>query len=95
MSAGQPDLSNAEQVDYEIEGKEGRTRIRIKEGATLEMRSVVTGVFRIGNDPNTGLPTYFVGSANIVALVNSDKKLRKAVLRQPGKGEGSPSVGVT
>lgn len=95
MNAIQPvDLSKAELVDWEVEGKEGRTRIRVAEGATLEIRQIITGVMRVGNDPITGLPTYNVNAQVTISLVNCDKKLRKAPLKQLGPSEGSPSTGV-
>jgi hypothetical protein len=88
------DLSKAELVEWEVEGKEGRTRIRVGEGATLEVRQIITGVMRIGNDPNTGLPTYNVSAQVTISLVSCDKRLRKPVLKQPGAGEGTASTGV-
>lgn len=94
MSGVPVDLSKAELVDWEVEGREGRTRIRVKEGATLEVRQVITGVMRIGNDPNTGLPTYNVQTQLTISLVNCDKKLRKSALKQPTSTEGTPGTGV-
>lgn len=94
-ASGQPDLSTAEIAEWELQGKEGRTRVRVAEGATLEVRTVIGGVFRVGNDPITGLPRYNVNIQNVVSLVNCDKKLRKPVLKQPGKDEGAPGIGVT
>ena len=88
------DLSTAELMEWELEGKEPRARIRIKEGATLELRVVITQILRMGNDPNTGLPIYNVSWQPVISLVNSDKKLRKAALRQPGPGQGSAGTGM-
>lgn len=95
MPPAQPmDMARAEIVDWEIEGKEGKTRIRVAEGATLEVRAVITGVLRLGNDPNTGLPIYNIQWQNVVSLVNCDKKLRKQPLKQPGPGEGTANTGM-
>lgn len=93
-AAPMPDLSNAEPVEWEIEGRETKTRVRIKEGATMEIRLIVTGVLRNGNDPLTGLPRYHINTALGVSMVNCDKKLRKAALKQPGPGEGTATAGV-
>lgn len=81
-------------MEFEIQGKEGVTRIRVGEGATLELRLIVNNVYRKGNDPATGVPLYIVQSQTTMRLVNFDKKLRKPVLKQPGPGEGSPGTGV-
>ena len=95
MAGSGPDLSNAELVDFELQGKEGVTRIRIAEGATMEGRLIINNVYRTGNDPNTGAPTYHINAAIMFRMVNFDKKLKKPVLRQPGPNSGTPSVGVT
>ena len=95
MAAPKLDLSDAELVDFRIEGKEPMVRIRVEEGATLELRWMITNVYRKGNDPATGVPVYILQSSSpIMRLVNYDKKLRKAALKQPGPDEGSASVGV-
>jgi hypothetical protein len=79
MATPPADLSKAELVEWRVEGKEAMVRIRIEEGATIELRFLITNVYRLGNDPNTGTPTYLVQSQNLMRLVNYDKKLRKSV----------------
>ncbi|HEV2316131.1 MAG TPA: hypothetical protein VGV89_00960 [Thermoplasmata archaeon] len=81
------DLGDAELVDWRVEGKEAMVRIRIEEGATIELRFLITNVYRIGNDPNTGAPNYLVQSQNLMRLVNFDKKLR----RRPDR-DGPPAA---
>jgi hypothetical protein len=94
MSGNPPDLSTAELAEWELEGKEARARVRVKEGATLELRVVITGVLRLGNDQITGLPIYNLQWQPVVSLVNCDKKLRKAPLRPPGPGQGTATTGM-
>ena len=79
-----PDLTSAEIVDYTVAEGDGRLRLKLKDGSVIEVRLEIMNVLRAGNDPNTGLPTYVVQSANLTRLVESPKELRKAPLRQGG-----------
>ncbi|MCI4332605.1 MAG: hypothetical protein L3K01_02575 [Thermoplasmata archaeon] len=93
------DLSDAELMEFEVQGKEAMVRIRVMDGkdsgAVLEIRWTINNVWRKGNDPNTGAPNYIINSANPnVRLVSFDKKLRRAGLRQPGPSEGTKGAGV-
>ncbi len=82
-----PDLSSAEVVDFSVESGEARVRLKLKDGTVLEVKMEITNILRVGNDPNTGLPTYMIQSANIVRLVSCPKELRKApVTRGAGPG---------
>ncbi len=89
-----PNLANAELVEWCIDEGDGKTRIKVKEGATVEIQTVVMGVLRIGNDPATGLPVYSVQAQQLVRLLSAEKKLRKAALQPPGLGQGTPSAGI-
>ncbi len=80
-----PDLANAEIVDYEIVGGDGKLRLKLKDGSVVEIRLEIMNILRAGNDPNTGLPAYVVQSAPLVRLVETPKELRKAPLRPPAK----------
>ncbi len=94
MSGGDaPGLANAELVDWQIERGEGRIRIRVKEGATLELETVVMNVLRSGNDPATGFPVYSIQAQQLIRLVQCDKKLRKSALLPPGSRAGTPMAG--
>jgi hypothetical protein len=93
------DFSDAELMDFEIQGKEAMARIRIKDGdgtgSILEIRWTLNNVWRKGNDPNTGAPNYIIqASAPNVRLVSFDKKLRKPALKPPGPAEGTKGTGV-
>ncbi|MCW6167450.1 MAG: hypothetical protein LVQ64_03275 [Thermoplasmatales archaeon] len=86
-----PDLSNAEVVDYTpIEG-DGRVRLKLKDGATIEVRLEIMNILRAGNEPNTGLPTYIVQSTPLIRLVDCPKELRKLPAR-PGTGKDQKSL---
>ena len=86
-----PDLTSAEIVDYQVAEGDGRLRLKLKDGSVIEVRLEIMNVLRAGNDPNTGLPTYVVQSANLTRLVESPKELRKAPLR-PGGGRDGKSL---
>jgi phosphotransferase system IIB component len=88
-----PDLSNAEVVDYTIESGDTRVRLKLKDGSILEVKMEVTGILRVGNDPNTGFPAYMVQSTNIVRLAHCPKELRKAPLKQGQKDSKQPLPG--
>ncbi|MGB6500169.1 MAG: hypothetical protein WBG19_02040 [Thermoplasmata archaeon] len=88
-----PDLTSAEIVDYSVAEGDGRLRLKLKDGSVIEVRLEIMNVLRAGNDPNTGLPTYVVQSANLTRLVESPKELRKAPLRQGGGRDGKSLPG--
>ncbi|HTP55023.1 MAG TPA: hypothetical protein VML94_08735 [Thermoplasmata archaeon] len=88
-----PDLTNAEIVDYSVAEGDGRLRLKLKDGSVIEVRLEIMNVLRAGNDPNTGLPTYVVQSANLTRLVESPKELRKGPLRQGGGRDGKSLPG--
>ena len=96
--AGPIDFSDAELMDFEMQGKDALARIHVKDGngtgSTLELRWTINNVWRKGNDLVTGAPLYIVQASNPnMRLVSFDRKLRKPTLRPPGPGAGSPGVG--
>ena len=93
MNASMPNLSNAELVEWNEEEGDGKIRIKVKEGAIVELQTVVMGVMRLGNDPATGLPVYSVQTQQLIRLISAEKKLRKQALQAPAMGQGSPSAG--
>jgi len=88
-----PDLTNAEIVDYSVAEGDGRLRLKLKDGSVIEVRLEIMNVLRAGNDPNTGLPTYVVQSANLTRLVESPKELRKGPMRSGGGRDGKSLPG--
>jgi hypothetical protein len=91
MPGAQPDLSNAEIVDYSPLEGDGRLRLKLKDGSIIEVRLEIMNILRAGNDPNTGLPAYIVQSAPLVRLVECPKELRKAPIRG-GAGKDPKSI---
>jgi hypothetical protein len=87
----QPDLSNAEIVDYSVLEGDGRVRLKLKDGSIIEVKLEIMNILRAGNDPNTGLPAYIVQSAPLVRLVETPKELRRAPAR-PGTGKDTKSI---
>ncbi len=88
-----PDLANAEIVDYEVVGGDGKVRLKLKDGSVVEIRLEIMNILRAGNDPNTGLPAYVVQSAPLVRLVETPKELRKAPLRQSKDAKATTGFG--
>ena len=66
-----------ELVEFEVEDEDHWTTLKLKDGSVLKFRSVVTAVFRIGNDPNTGLPVYGIQNSNAIRMVTVPKELIK------------------
>jgi hypothetical protein len=67
--------AGGELVDFEAEGEEHWVKLKLKDGSVLKFKSVVSAIFRMGNDPNTGLPIYAIQTANIVRLASVPKEL--------------------
>lgn len=85
---GQPvmnvDLSQAEYLDFEVEEGHGKIRVKVADGAVLEVTSHIGAIFKIGNDPVTGIPLYNVSMGQpTVRLATFPPKLRKAAVKQP------------
>lgn len=60
--------------------KDPEVRIRIDdEGreAILRVKVVIASVYRVGNDPNNGLPSYQVKTQIVLGLLKSDPALKK------------------
>jgi hypothetical protein len=66
-----------ELVDFEAEGEDHWIKLKLKDGSVLMYKSIVSAIFRVGNDPNTGLPIYMIQSSNVVRLANVPKELIK------------------
>ena len=82
---GVPDLSNAELVEYTVESGENRLRLKLKDGAVIEIRMEVQHVFRVGNDPVTGLPQYVAMTPSLLRVISCPKELRKAPSKPSAK----------
>ena len=77
---------NGELVDFDAEGEDHWIILKLKDGSILKFRSIVTAIFRVGNDPNTGLPVYAIQNTNAVRVVTIPKELIKK-----GKSSGTYS----
>jgi len=75
-------LSHGEVEVVEFEAEEFPwVTIRLKDGSVLRFKVVVTGVMRIGNDPNTGIPIYTIQTQGVIQVV----KVPKELVRRPGQ----------
>lgn len=88
-------MASARPVDFEvIGGKDPEVRIRVDDDgheAILRLKVTVAAVNRVGNDPNTGLPSYQVNSQIVMGLLKSDPRLKKTSLFA---GASDPAKGV-
>ncbi len=70
-------IQGGELVEFEAEGEDSWVTLKLKDGSVLKFRSSVTAVFRMGNDPNTGLPVYAIQNTNLIRMVSIPKDLMK------------------
>lgn len=77
------DLSQAEYMDFEVEEGHGKIRVKVADGSVLEVTSHIGAIFKIGNDPVSGIPMYNVNMGQpTVRLATFPPKLRKAAVKQ-------------
>jgi len=80
-----------EDMDFEVEGKEGETTVKISDGTILKVRLVITKVMKIDQYAPNGDPIYFFESHNIVRTKVPDK-----LVQSPPKGKAlNPSGHMT
>lgn len=82
------DPANAELVEFEQAEPNWKSRVKLAEGAVLEVEVSVGQILRVGNDPNTGFPVYNVSTNTVVRLLSVDPKLRKKPLRPATTTDG-------
>ena len=68
------DIAEGEDVDFE-EVEERWNVYRLKDGTTLKVKLVLTGVKRLKKHNPDGSPIYVIQSQNIVRAVNIPKEL--------------------
>ncbi|MGP6206761.1 hypothetical protein ACNF42_01815 [Cuniculiplasma sp. SKW3] len=81
---GIPD--NAEIVNFEVEDEPKWVKVKLEDGSVLQIKMEIVGIFKNGNDPNTGLPVYVVQTTNIIRLNQVPKELIKKDHSKGGKG---------
>ena len=64
-----------EVLDFDVEKEPEWITVKVKDGTTLKVKVEIIGVFRMDNDPNTGLPIYGVQVTSAVRLVSVPKEL--------------------
>lgn len=75
-----------------VGGKDPEARIVIDDQGReviLRVKVVVGSVNRVGNDPNTGLPSYQVGTQIVLGLLKSDPELKKPSVLKGGQDASS------
>jgi hypothetical protein len=78
----QEDLNDAEEIDFDVE-KEDWNIYHLKDGTTLKVKLVLSGVKRLKKYGPDGAPIYVIASTNVVRAVNVPKELKF-------KGENKP-----
>jgi len=69
------DLAEAEDVDFEHEKEQWNT-YKLKDGTTLMVKLVLTGVKRMKKWSPDGTPIYIINSQNVVRVTNVPKELK-------------------
>lgn len=82
------DPANAELVEFEQAEPNWKSRVKLTEGAVLEVEVSVGQILRMGNDPNTGFPVYNVTTNTVVRVVSVEPKLQKKPLRPAATTDG-------
>ena len=87
MSA--PDLSNAEMLDFHaVSGGQPTVRLKLSDGALIEVKVGILEVWRSGTDPATGYPSYVIKSQLFNRLIDVPKALRRPVTVEKRGGTG-------
>jgi len=73
-------MGEVEVVEFEAEEFPWIT-IKLKDGTVLRFKVVVTGVMRLGNDPNTGIPIYTIQTQGVIQMV----KIPRELIKRPGQ----------
>jgi hypothetical protein len=73
-------LGEVEVIEFEAEEFPWIT-IKLKDGTILRFKVVVTGVMKVGHDPNTGIPIYSIQTQGVIQLV----KIPKELIKKPGQ----------
>lgn len=68
------DIAQGEDIDFE-ETEEHWNVYKLKDGTTLKVKLIVTGVKRLKKHNPDGTPLYLVNSQNIVRLIDIPKGL--------------------
>ncbi len=68
---------NAEVLEFSTEGEGCEITVKVSDGSVLKVKTIVTAVIKVGNDPNTGMPVYQVQAANVVKTMKVPKELVK------------------
>lgn len=67
---GQPQL-----VDFESVKEPEWAVLKLADGTVLKIKLEITGIFRMGNDPSTGVPVYAVQAINVIKLGQVPREL--------------------
>ena len=76
--------SEPEVVEFELEEEPKWVRLKVKDGAILQIKNDITAVVKVGYDSNSGIPVYSVQSAGIMRV----KYVPKELLKKPGQKTG-------
>lgn len=74
ISIGDEDLMLAENVDFD-ESQEHWNVYKLKDGSTLKVKLVVSGIKRLQKHNTDGSPIYVIQSQNVVRVVDVPKSL--------------------
>jgi hypothetical protein len=78
-------VGEPEPIEFETEGENPWITIKLKDGAILKLKVEVTGVIKVGHDPNTGIPIYAVQTQNVLRI----DKIPKELIRKQSRGHST------
>jgi hypothetical protein len=67
-----------ELIDFDVEGDEHWITLKLKNGVIIKVKTEITAIIAMGNDPNTGLPVYAVQAQNVIRMVKVPSELLTA-----------------
>jgi len=75
-------------LEFEVLKGCGTFDLKLEDGSILHVLVEPSAVTRVGNDPNTGAPTYAITLGAIVAL----KKVPRELVRKPAQAQTGGAV---
>ena len=78
---------NGELVGFEVEDEPKWVKVKLKDGAEIQIKMELVAIMKNGNDPNTGLPIYMVQATNIIRMSSVPKELINKKQKEGDKGQ--------
>jgi len=70
-------------LNFDVLKEGGPFELKLEDGSVIRMRAEPSAIIRIGNDPNTGLPTYMIPVNVTVSFIKLPRELIKKPSHAP------------